>query len=640
MADQPPKEDAAPAAKPAIPRNNEEHDRFIRETFTNAPPRPSQAELDRQAREKRQRDVEQAQRAAATRFQPSFTRGRANQRARARGNRGNTRGGPSARGTMGGMISSNKSPAPVSDADANGNADAAARDGSAPADQLATPEGDGAEQTTITPSEDNGTMALTEPESTSTRYNQEDFKANLYNTDIDREYERQANMHKISEKQRKKAEKAAEAEREQQQQNPHVYLYSWDAPYDPSRPSKPERYEGSYMEKQHKHLFRERIYGDLTLKEHDELRKLRYIDFVTHPRWGILKDEPWLASPHAPFEEEHDPDWEAKKARSANRNTSLSMGDQASDSDATTPAAATSAATSPAATHEVANYTQHAYASGEDAFAARAAMSQSALGASNQVPFAQPPMGYQGYEDDHEEAFSRRSSGLGHAASDHMTDDDLAKEADSNRFREAAESAIPAITDQKRKAETEEDFSAPAPVKKPKFDARALLAKQGYEQGKGLGKDLSGDAKFINQLVDKTASKAAGRTIGRIHNANQRKEEDFTGPVVRLTNLLAGYLNVEDQQLNHDLFGKITEVLSKSCGRIERVKIRTEAQGGNNEVYLKFVEPVSALSAIQRDGSKQSDLLTEDMLPSDGQTNAEVRVEYFSPEAFEAGDLS
>lgn len=628
MAGQPPKGNAP--APNFVPRGDEEHDRFIQSLgdLANSRPQISQAEQAQRQREEQDRlqkeQREQARFEQLNRFRPSVTgRGRANQRARGRGARG--RGGASTRGAM---VPNNPNPASTSHPDSNlapttdlnpndMQCDVAMPTSETPAQETQTAPGQqliaGPEATyTITPETATGAPAI---------QNQEYFKASLYDEEKNAEWNRQANMHMRSSKQKKKADKQADAAREAR--DPNNYTYRWDEPYDMRRPTKPGMYEGTWLHKQNKYMWNLRCSGQITKEEHHKVRALGYIQYVTHPKWGVLKDQPYLASPYDPFPES-DPNYQAHGAQRATEGPSgqESEGASAGDSDPGRPSTEPRTPVEPAG-----DVARHDHASGDDAWAARAAMGGNTHDAYEPAP-----------------ALDRT---LGSTFNDHELNDRVESSADMLRPASGlgyAQQDSQASSSNKR-THDEEDDPTPYVPKKSKFNSQAFLEKSGFQEGKGLGKNLSGRIKYLNQVHDKAASKAAGRPIGRIHDADRtmRAEDDGESgpsPVVRLTNLLAGYTNVPDQQLNNDLFGKITNVLRKSCGRIERVKVKTEADGGKNEVYLKFVDPISALSAIQKDGSKQSELLTEDMMASDKEIDAEVRVAYFKEEAFEAGNLS
>ncbi|TKA79888.1 hypothetical protein B0A55_03658 [Friedmanniomyces simplex] len=181
---------------------------------------------------------------------------------------------------------------------------------------------------------------------------------------------------------------------------------------------------------------------------------------------------------------------------------------------------------------------------------------------------------------------------------------------------------------------TEEDAASTPPTEdeirsnRPgqKGFAERLLKKYGWEKGKGLG--AQGNEGITTAVVAKAEKRkkfadaegggwAKPANMGKLVGGKRRKVEGGDGkvsdgedggrtedqpygplaPVIKLGNMLTG-LDIDDEIENKDLYGEIGREMETQYGKVERVFIWREAMGGGNEVFVKFVSPLSALRAV------------------------------------------
>lgn len=148
------------------------------------------------------------------------------------------------------------------------------------------------------------------------------------------------------------------------------------------------------------------------------------------------------------------------------------------------------------------------------------------------------------------------------------------------------------------------------------FGAR-LLKKYGWQKGQGLG--ASGEGIITPLAVKADKSKGQKRTdpdggrlpsiaMGKIVGGKRRKIEGADdhddglfgkmSDVVKLEGMLAG-LDVQKEIEDKNLMQEIGEDFNQNYGTVKRVLVWREAQGGKNEVLVRFVSPMSAWKAVQ-----------------------------------------
>ena len=187
--------------------------------------------------------------------------------------------------------------------------------------------------------------------------------------------------------------------------------------------------------------------------------------------------------------------------------------------------------------------------------------------------------------------------------------------------------AAPAITDEES-VTAPEDPAEETRSNRPgqKGFAERLLKKYGWEKGKGLG--AQGNEGITTAIVAKAEKRkkladAEGggyRTpanMGKLVGGKRRKVGDGSGAategedaganpdqpygplsdVIKLEGMLTG-LDIDDEIVNKDLYGEIGREMEGQYGKVERVFIWRVGMGGEDEVFVKFVSPLSALRAV------------------------------------------
>ncbi|KAM0715517.1 hypothetical protein Q7P37_009015 [Cladosporium fusiforme] len=174
------------------------------------------------------------------------------------------------------------------------------------------------------------------------------------------------------------------------------------------------------------------------------------------------------------------------------------------------------------------------------------------------------------------------------------------------------------------------------------FGAR-MMAKMGWEKGQGLGAKGEG---ITTALVAQTAKRkkrsdqdgggwAAPRNMGKIVGGKKRNvqsTDDDEGQfgtisnVVKLQGMLDG-MDVTYEIEEKDLMQEIGDEFSKSYGTIERLFVWREENGGNNEVFVKFTNQLSALKAVNG-----TDSMTFAGNP--------VQARFFDADKFESGEYA
>ncbi|EMC97201.1 hypothetical protein BAUCODRAFT_23561 [Baudoinia panamericana UAMH 10762] len=150
--------------------------------------------------------------------------------------------------------------------------------------------------------------------------------------------------------------------------------------------------------------------------------------------------------------------------------------------------------------------------------------------------------------------------------------------------------------------------------------AERYLKKLGWEKGKGLGVEGNegiATAIFAKAEKRKKRSDADGggwaqpANMGKIVGGKRRKVEDedagddsagqeydSMSEVIKLEGMLAG-LDVDDEIQNKDLYGEIGREMEGQYGKVERVFIWRKVAGGQDDVFVKFTSPLSALRAVR-----------------------------------------
>lgn len=174
------------------------------------------------------------------------------------------------------------------------------------------------------------------------------------------------------------------------------------------------------------------------------------------------------------------------------------------------------------------------------------------------------------------------------------------------------------------------------------FGAR-MMAKMGWEKGQGLGAKGEG---ITTALVAQTSKRkkrsdqdgggwAAPRNMGKIVGGKKRNvqsTEDDEGQFGTISNVVKLQGMLDDLDVTYEieeknLLQEIGEEFSKSYGTIERLFIWREESGGNNEVFVKFTNQLSALKAVNG-----TDSMTFAGNP--------VAARFFNAEKFEAGEYA
>ncbi|TLD04604.1 hypothetical protein E2P81_ATG10279 [Venturia nashicola] len=175
----------------------------------------------------------------------------------------------------------------------------------------------------------------------------------------------------------------------------------------------------------------------------------------------------------------------------------------------------------------------------------------------------------------------------------------------------------PADAQEEVQSGTMSTFQAPAalqPASKvsgQKGFAARLMAKMGWEEGQGLGAKGEGITTAIIAQPTKRKRRsdkegggwrpATGKIVGGKKRNVQSTDDDEgefgnISSVVKLQGMLdeldVGY-EIEENNLQQE----IGEKFSKDYGTIERLFIWREENGGNNEVFVKFTNQLSALKA-------------------------------------------
>lgn len=170
--------------------------------------------------------------------------------------------------------------------------------------------------------------------------------------------------------------------------------------------------------------------------------------------------------------------------------------------------------------------------------------------------------------------------------------------------------------------------------------AERLMAKMGYQKGQGLGADGSGITTAIVMKAEKRKKKSdaegggyvAPANMGKIVGGKKKKkvettesETDAMSEVIRLEGMLAN-MDVDKEIQENNLMQEVGDELGE-FGKVERLFIWRTNAGGNDEVFIKFTSPLSALRAVREmDGVEFADNV--------------VKAAFFDAEKFERGEYA
>lgn len=187
-----------------------------------------------------------------------------------------------------------------------------------------------------------------------------------------------------------------------------------------------------------------------------------------------------------------------------------------------------------------------------------------------------------------------------------------------------------------------EEKAAAADLDPPQSKAKRMMEKMGYEEGKGLGATGEGITTALKVQAEKRKKKsdaqgggfATPAAMGKIVGGKKTKKTDADeddGPhgkmsaVVKFEGMLKGMdvdKAIQDEGILQEIGDEMTEF-----GKVERLKIWRDHEGGNDEVFIKFTSQLSALRAIKAmDGAE-----------FEGNT---IQARYWDDEKFEAGQYA
>ncbi|CAK4033887.1 hypothetical protein AC578_8877 [Lecanosticta acicola] len=183
-------------------------------------------------------------------------------------------------------------------------------------------------------------------------------------------------------------------------------------------------------------------------------------------------------------------------------------------------------------------------------------------------------------------------------------------------------------------AQEPEQQDKPADVDAPRSNrpgqlgfAEKYMKKHGHQQGQGLGAQADGIITPIMLQQNKRkkrpdaegggfAAPATGRIVGGKRAKTAAHSGDGEGDaeaaqtkmseVVKIEDMLAN-LDVDQEIQNNDLLQEIGEEMG-TYGTVERLFIWRQHAGGNDDVFVKYTSPLSALNAIKAcDGQEFAD---------------------------------
>ncbi|KAM3420473.1 hypothetical protein BST61_g3742 [Cercospora zeina] len=177
--------------------------------------------------------------------------------------------------------------------------------------------------------------------------------------------------------------------------------------------------------------------------------------------------------------------------------------------------------------------------------------------------------------------------------------------------------------------------------------AERLMKKLGWEKGQGLGASGDGITTALQMQAQKRKKKsdaqgggfvtpaAMGKIVGGKKAKPKPGEESTTGAaselddmssVVKLSGMLEN-MDVDHEIAENNLMQEIGDEMGEQYGKVERLFIWRKKEGGNDEVFVKFTSPLSAVRCLKG---------------MDGTEFADNKVEacYWAAEMFERGEYA
>ncbi|GIZ44427.1 hypothetical protein CKM354_000762500 [Cercospora kikuchii] len=177
--------------------------------------------------------------------------------------------------------------------------------------------------------------------------------------------------------------------------------------------------------------------------------------------------------------------------------------------------------------------------------------------------------------------------------------------------------------------------------------AERLMKKLGWEKGQGLGASGDGITTALQMQAQKRKKKsdaqgggfATPAAMGKIVGGKKAKPKPGEGsnqgpaselgdmsPVVKLSGMLEN-MDVDHEIAENNLMQEIGDEMGEQYGKVERLYIWRKKDGGNDEVFVKFTSPLSAVRCLKG---------------MDGTEFADNKVEacYWDAEMFERGEYA
>ena len=145
------------------------------------------------------------------------------------------------------------------------------------------------------------------------------------------------------------------------------------------------------------------------------------------------------------------------------------------------------------------------------------------------------------------------------------------------------------------------------------------MKKLGWEKGQGLGASGDGITTALQMQAQKRKKKsdaqggefatpaAMGKIVGgkkakpkpgESSNQGPSSELDDMSPVVKLSGMLEN-MDVDHEIAENNLMQEIGDEMGEQYGKVERLYIWRKKDGGNDEVFVKFTSPLSAVRCLK-----------------------------------------